>query len=152
MGFFIHWNESAMDLHVFPIPIPPPISPSRKMSVQVFLPFLKKLIHLAWSFITAHRLSSHGTQAPECTDFSSYGMCRLSCSKACGIIVPQPGLEPTSPALQGKFLITRPRGKPSPTTHFWIWFSCRCFLEVSYILWILVHYQTNDLQGFSPIL
>ena len=23
MGFVIHWNESAMDLHVFPIPIPP---------------------------------------------------------------------------------------------------------------------------------
>ena len=23
-GFCIHWNESAMDLHVFPIPIPPP--------------------------------------------------------------------------------------------------------------------------------
>ena len=26
VGFVIHWNESAMDLHVFPIPIPPPIS------------------------------------------------------------------------------------------------------------------------------
>ena len=23
MGFVIHWHESAMDLHVFPIPIPP---------------------------------------------------------------------------------------------------------------------------------
>ena len=23
MGFAIHWHESAMDLHVFPIPIPP---------------------------------------------------------------------------------------------------------------------------------
>ena len=26
MGFVIHWHESAMDLHVFPIPIPPPTS------------------------------------------------------------------------------------------------------------------------------
>ena len=26
MGFVIHWHESAMELHVFPIPIPPPIS------------------------------------------------------------------------------------------------------------------------------
>ena len=26
MGFVIHWQESAMDLHVFPIPIPPPTS------------------------------------------------------------------------------------------------------------------------------
>ena len=25
-GFSIHWHESAMDLHVFPIPIPPPTS------------------------------------------------------------------------------------------------------------------------------
>ena len=25
-GFAIHWHESAMDLHVFPIPIPPPAS------------------------------------------------------------------------------------------------------------------------------
>ena len=25
-GFVIHWHESAMDLHVFPIPIPPPTS------------------------------------------------------------------------------------------------------------------------------
>ena len=24
VGFVMHWNESAMDLHVFPIPIPPP--------------------------------------------------------------------------------------------------------------------------------
>ena len=26
VGFVIHWNESAMGLHVFPIPILPPIS------------------------------------------------------------------------------------------------------------------------------
>ena len=26
MGFVIHWHESAMELHVFPIPIPPPTS------------------------------------------------------------------------------------------------------------------------------
>ena len=26
VGFVIHWRESAMELHVFPIPIPPPTS------------------------------------------------------------------------------------------------------------------------------
>ena len=26
MGFVVHWHESAMELHVFPIPIPPPAS------------------------------------------------------------------------------------------------------------------------------
>ena len=30
MGFVIHWPESAMELHVFPIPIPPPTSLSTR--------------------------------------------------------------------------------------------------------------------------
>ena len=28
VDFVIHWNETAMGLHVFPIPIPPPTSPT----------------------------------------------------------------------------------------------------------------------------
>ena len=35
----------------------------------------------------------------------------FSFSEACGIIVPQPGIEPTFPALQGRFLTTGPAGK-----------------------------------------
>ena len=35
----------------------------------------------------------------------------LRCSKACGILVPWPGIKPTSLALQGRFLTTRPPGK-----------------------------------------
>ena len=34
----------------------------------------------------------------------------LSCPMACGILVPRPGIEPTSPALQGGFLIIGPLG------------------------------------------
>ena len=30
VGFVIEWHESAMDLHVFPIPIPPPTSLSTR--------------------------------------------------------------------------------------------------------------------------
>ena len=37
--------------------------------------------------------------------------CRLSFPTACGILVPQPGIEPTSPALEGRFLTTGPPGK-----------------------------------------
>ena len=36
---------------------------------------------------------------------------RLSCPKACGILVPRPGIEPMSPALAGEFLTTGPPGK-----------------------------------------
>ena len=35
----------------------------------------------------------------------------LSCPVACGILVPQPGIEPASPALEGGFLITGRPGK-----------------------------------------
>ena len=38
---------------------------------------------------------------------------RLSCPAACGILVPRPGIEPTSPALEGGFLTTGPhQGSP----------------------------------------
>ena len=36
---------------------------------------------------------------------------RFSCSVACGILVPQPGIKPTSPVLQGGFLTTGPQWK-----------------------------------------
>ena len=35
----------------------------------------------------------------------------LSCSTACGILVSRPGIEPASPALQGRFLTTGKPGK-----------------------------------------
>ena len=35
----------------------------------------------------------------------------LSCSAVCGILVPQPGIKPELPALQGEFLTTEPSGK-----------------------------------------
>ena len=38
-------------------------------------------------------------------------VCELSCPTTCGIIVPQSGIEPTSPGLQGEFLTTEPPGK-----------------------------------------
>ena len=37
--------------------------------------------------------------------------CRISCSKARGILVPQPGIKPASPAMQGGFLTTGLPGK-----------------------------------------
>ena len=43
----------------------------------------------------------------------------LSCPKACGILVPQPGIEPTSPALEGRFPTTGPPGKFSEFLFNW---------------------------------
>ena len=37
--------------------------------------------------------------------------CALSCSAACGIVVPQPEMDLKSPALGGRFLTTWPPGK-----------------------------------------
>ena len=62
-------------------------------------------------------LSSCGVQAPERMDsvivahrLSSCGL-RVLLPCACGILGPQPGIEPASPALEGGFLITGPQGK-----------------------------------------
>ena len=49
--------------------------------------------------------------------------CGLGCSMACGILVPQPGIEPKSPALQGGFLTTEPPDKVSRMGF------CFCFLN-----------------------
>ena len=38
-------------------------------------------------------------------------VCRLSCPVTWGILVPQPGIKPKSPALGGRFLTTGPPGK-----------------------------------------
>ena len=45
MVFAIHWHESAMDLHVFPIPIPPPASLSIP-SLWVFP------VHQPWALVS----------------------------------------------------------------------------------------------------
>ena len=42
----------------------------------------------------------------------------LSCPAACGILVPQPGIEPGSRALEGGFLTTEPPGSPSLASIF----------------------------------
>ena len=87
-------------------------------------------------FVVVHRLpsscgvwifslSSCGVRAPGCVGsvvcdmwalllrrMSSVVVPRgLSCPTACGILVPRPGIEPASPALEGMFFTTGPPGK-----------------------------------------
>ena len=42
----------------------------------------------------------------------------LSCPVVCGILVPRPGIEPMSPALEGRFFTTGPPGKSLNASHF----------------------------------
>ena len=48
---------------------------------------------------------------PDGIQNSSAVVLRLSFSAACGILVPQPRIEPASPVLQGRFLTTGPPRK-----------------------------------------
>ena len=66
---------------------------------------------------TGQLLSSLGMQAPEYAGLSSCPVPMLGCSQAYGILAPQPGIEPTSTALEGRFLTTGPPGKSYPLFH-----------------------------------
>ena len=91
---------------------------------------LKLLLYfwLHWVFIAACRLfsscgerrllSGYSAPASHCSNFSSCGsrasvvaVHGFSCSAACRILVPRPGIKPVSPALAGGFLTTGPPGK-----------------------------------------
>ena len=65
---------------------------------------MESSLHHMRSFIVAHRLSNCGSQAQELWHGLNFFV-------ACGILVPQPGIKPTSPALKGRFLTTGPPGK-----------------------------------------
>ena len=68
------------------------------------------IIWLCRVLVLAHGVFCCGTWAPEHMG-SVVAVHGLSCPVACGILVPQPGIKPASPALEGGFLTTGPPGK-----------------------------------------
>ena len=58
--------------------------------------------------------------------------CRLSCSAACGNLVPQPGIKLGSSALPDGLFTTRPRGKSPPS----FFYSLLCFSWMQYNVWL----------------
>ena len=68
----------------------------------VTLVSVRGLLVAVASLVAEHRLYSVG---------SVVAVHRLSCPEARGILVPRPGIEPMSPALEGRFLTTEPPGK-----------------------------------------
>ena len=67
------------------------------------------------SLVTAFQVSELKAEPLMCTQSWCTGSVvvagGLSCSEACGILVPQPGMEPASPALQGGFPTAGPSGE-----------------------------------------
>ena len=55
----------------------------------------------------------HAGSSLQHADFSTVVGPGLHCPAACGILVPQPAMESSSPALEGEVLITGPAGKSS---------------------------------------
>ena len=84
----VHWvGDDIQPTH--PLSPPSPLCLNLSLNLGLFK-IKKKKCWLHWVFMAASR---------------------LSCPEACGILVPRPGMEPKSPALEGGFLITGPPEK-----------------------------------------
>ena len=83
-----------------------------KIFIYLFYFWLHRVLVAACGLFIAARglLFSCGTWVPECVG-SVVAARGLSCPAACGILVPCPGIEPPSPALEGRFLTSGPPGK-----------------------------------------
>ena len=91
------------------------INKCTEMINTTFLYFNGRFFFLNIYLLLAELDLSCGVRAPE--HVGSVVVARgLSCSVACGILVPRPGIEPTSPALAGGSLTTASPGKSLNTT------------------------------------
>ena len=65
----------------------------------------------------------------------------LICPAACGILVPRPGIEPASSALEGGFLAAGPLGK-SQICYFCFHIFCSSFTK-SVQIWVVMFFLMN---------
>ena len=88
MVFAIHWHESAMDLHVFPIPIPPPASHPSGSSQCTRPEHLSHASNLGWrsvSHLIIYRFqcyslrTSHPHLFPQSPKVCSIHLCLFFC-------------------------------------------------------------------------
>ena len=85
---------------------------------------------------------------------SSIGSHRLSCPRACVVLVPLPGIEPVSSALQGGLLTPRPTGKSlqyfynSSTWDYWFSFefSSQLHIRTTAVWTYYISYYTEHHQ------
>ena len=114
--FFLHMDVQLFHNHLlkhllpFFIELPCILVKSKLDIVILFFSILLKNIYFTLSvvaciiFIMSYRIFSCGARTLVVAH-------RVSCSKASGILLPRPGIEPVSPALEGRFLATGPPGK-----------------------------------------
>ena len=83
-------------------------------------------LYFLLSLFSGMRGCNGDSGAPEHKD-SVFESCRFSCPRSCGILVPGPGVESVSPALEGRFLSTELPGKS--LGNFFFFFSSQAFNE-----------------------
>ena len=124
VGFCLKQFESAV-LCICPLPLEPPSlfpshpSTSSQSARLGFLFYMAtsyqlSILHMVVYICQCYLLTSQQWCAGSLQwhlGFSLVVAHRLSCPKACGILVPRPGIQPKFPALKGGFLTTGPPGK-----------------------------------------
>ena len=135
--------------------------------VYIFILAELSLCFGAWAFSSC---TSQGLLWLQCAAFSCYrawalectgsavAMHGLSCPVACGILVPQPGIEPISPI--GRWILNQwtirvlwgPRSSDYFFFNNWVvWIFWYCVVWVLCMLWILTPYQIYCLLISYPI-
>ena len=89
-----------------------------------------------------------GVWAPEHAG-SVIAVSGLICPMACGVLVPWPGIEPTFPALEGRFVTTGPPGKSSPFLSLFLWFSCHFSPELCSHICLLLFSTISFLCSYN---
>ena len=72
-----------------------------------------------------------------------------SCPAACGILAPWPGIEPTSPALEGGFLTTAPPRKSWHLLIFLLWTDYSCQKSVLVVFSLICSHSSNIMTNNS---
>ena len=106
------------------------------LKIHSFTYLFKIFVWLCRVLVAAYRIFCKDSLV-EARRFRSC-VCRLSCSTACGILVPQPGIEPTSPAVEAQNL------------NHWTTSKVPRFILLNLILHdSIIHFRGKGIPAFS---
>ena len=128
-GFRHKWIQKSISLHLWALHLTLFLSLSSQALLSLSL-FSFLFLWLRQVFVAAHRISVGLVQDPSLGRLRLVVLCGiqgarpsevniggLSCSEACGILVPRPGIKPAPLELQGEFLTPGPPRKSPDTCH-----------------------------------